>query len=148
MKHVLINSYRRAFVAYLRTGAPIRLTLKQAGPTTHYVWRTRGDERVRLSHAQNDGRLFAWDEPPATGHPGEDFGCRCTAEPYVPGETEFAYHEIVGELADGPDRWMPHDFLRNLYSGGVPVSLSRIGHLNEIVHQFAYRDVETVHLGG
>jgi SPP1 gp7 family putative phage head morphogenesis protein len=83
MKHVSAESYRHAFGAYLRTGAPIRLAREQAGPATHYVWRTRGDERVRLSHARNEGRLFAWDEPPATGHPGEDFGCRCWAEPYV-----------------------------------------------------------------
>ena len=116
--------------------------MKQVGPTTHYIWRTFGDEQVRLSHAANDGRLFgrAWDDPPATGLPGEDFGCRCVAEPYVPGETEFAYHEIVDGLVDGPDRWMADDFLRHLYSGGVPVPLSRIGHLNDIVHQFAYRD--------
>ena len=128
MKHVPIDSYRRAFVAYLRTGAPVRLTLKQAGPTTHYVWRTRGDERVRLSHAQNDGRLFAWDDPPATGHPGEEFGCRCMAEPYVPGETEFAYHEIVGELPEASKRWGPDDFLHHLlFGGGDPKTLSAIG---------------------
>jgi SPP1 gp7 family putative phage head morphogenesis protein len=143
MKHDPATAYRRAFVAYLRTGAPIRLALKEAGPATHYVWRTVGDERVRLSHAANDGRMFAWDEPPATGHPGEDFGCRCRAEPYVPGETEFAYHEIVGELVDEPERWEWDDFLRHLYSGGAPVSLSRIGHLNDVVHQFAYRDGDT-----
>ena len=59
MKHLRADSYRRAFVAYLRTGAPIRVAVKQAGPTMHYVWRTVGDERVRLSHAANDGRLFA-----------------------------------------------------------------------------------------
>jgi hypothetical protein len=57
MKHVPADSYQRAFVAYLRTGAPIRLALKQTRPTTHYVWRTAGDERARLSHAANEGRL-------------------------------------------------------------------------------------------
>ena len=139
MKHVPTDTYRRAFVAYLRTGAPIPLALKQAGPTTHYVWRTRGDERVRLAHAENDGGLFAWDDPPATGHPGEDFGCRCMAEPYVPGETEFTYHEIVGELVDEPDRWEWEDFLRHLYAGGEPVSLSEIGHWKDVVEFYGYR---------
>ena len=43
----------------------------------------RGDGKVRPSHAANDGRVFAWDDPPPTGHPGEDYGCRW-AEPYVP----------------------------------------------------------------
>lgn len=50
--------------------------------TTHYIWRTRGDNKVRAAHAANNGRIFSWDNPPPTGHPGEDYGCRCTAEPY------------------------------------------------------------------
>ena len=36
---------------------------------------------VRPSHAENDGKIFSWDTPPATGHPGEDHNCRCTAVP-------------------------------------------------------------------
>ena len=50
-----------------------------------YVWRTSGDERVRPTHAANDGRTFDWDDPPAdTGHPGQDIQCRCTAQPVTP----------------------------------------------------------------
>lgn len=49
-----------------------------------YTWRTSGDERVRDSHAANDGQVFSWDDPPEdTGHPGQDINCRCTAEPYI-----------------------------------------------------------------
>lgn len=48
---------------------------------THYEWQTSGDERVRTSHEQNDGKRFAWNDPPATGHPGQDFQCRCVAIP-------------------------------------------------------------------
>jgi SPP1 gp7 family putative phage head morphogenesis protein len=79
------NAYRKAFENYLRKGISIELQLKAAAdarPTPSYVWRTREDEKVRPSHAANDGVIFAWDAPPTTGHPGEDFGCRCTAEPY------------------------------------------------------------------
>ena len=36
---------------------------------------------MRESHRRNDDRIFAWDDPPPTGHPGEDYGCRCLAEP-------------------------------------------------------------------
>lgn len=46
---------------------------------THYRWSTSGDERVRDSHAENDGKIFAYDDPPETGHPGFDFNCRCVA---------------------------------------------------------------------
>ena len=47
-----------------------------------YIWQTSGDERVREEHAANDGQIFNWDKPPATGHPGEDINCRCVAIPY------------------------------------------------------------------
>lgn len=48
-----------------------------------YIWETAGDERVRDTHAVNDGKRFRWDNPPAeTGHPGEDINCRCVALPY------------------------------------------------------------------
>jgi SPP1 gp7 family putative phage head morphogenesis protein len=47
-----------------------------------YIWRTARDERVRPSHREKEGKTFKWSEPPAdTGHPGQDFQCRCTAEP-------------------------------------------------------------------
>ncbi|SEO76483.1 phage putative head morphogenesis protein, SPP1 gp7 family [Luteibacter sp. UNC138MFCol5.1] len=51
---------------------------------TEYTWQTSGDERVRASHAEHDGKVYRWDDPPKeTGHPGEDFNCRCVAIPYV-----------------------------------------------------------------
>lgn len=46
-----------------------------------YEWQTSGDERVRDSHADNDGKVFRWDSPPETGHPGHDVNCRCVAVP-------------------------------------------------------------------
>lgn len=51
---------------------------------TKYTWRTSGDERVRESHAEKDGQVFEYANPPAdTGHPGHDFNCRCVAIPYL-----------------------------------------------------------------
>lgn len=48
---------------------------------THYIWRTSDDDRVRPTHREKDDRRFAWDSPPAdTGHPGQDYQCRCWAE--------------------------------------------------------------------
>lgn len=47
-----------------------------------YTWSTSHDDRVRDSHAEKDGEVFSWNDPPAdTGHPGEDFQCRCVAIP-------------------------------------------------------------------
>lgn len=43
-----------------------------------YMWSTAGDERVRDSHAEKDGQIFEYANPPAdTGHPGYDVNCRC-----------------------------------------------------------------------
>ena len=64
--HIDPQLYRKAFEAYLRKGTPIEWSIKQERPTTHYIWRTRGDDKVRPSHAANNGRVFAWDDPPTT----------------------------------------------------------------------------------
>lgn len=48
-----------------------------------YIWRSQDDASVRAAHAENDDRVFAWANPPAGGHPGEAWNCRCTAEPII-----------------------------------------------------------------
>jgi len=63
---------------------------------SRYKWVTKHDSRVRECHRQLDGHIFDWNNPPAMWystisrgivyngrycHPGEDFGCRCTAAP-------------------------------------------------------------------
>lgn len=46
-----------------------------------YIWRTRGDGKVRSAHADRHGKTFSWNDPPDGGHPGEAPNCRCWAEP-------------------------------------------------------------------
>ena len=48
-----------------------------------YIWRTQDDDKVRISHAKNNGKKFSYDDPPETGNPGDEYGCRCWAEPYM-----------------------------------------------------------------
>ena len=51
---------------------------------TKYTWSTSGDERVRESHAEKDGQVFEYANPPAdTGNPGHDYNCRCVAIPVL-----------------------------------------------------------------
>ena len=59
-----------------------------------YIWSTSGDERVRDSHAENDGKIFSYDDPPPTGHPGDEINCRCVAIPYFGDKVEQKAEEV------------------------------------------------------
>lgn len=48
-----------------------------------YRWRTMLDPKVRDAHRVREGKLFRWDKPPEGGAPGEDYNCRCYAEPVL-----------------------------------------------------------------
>lgn len=50
---------------------------------THYRWQTMMDDRVRPAHADRQGLVFAWDNPPDDGHPGMAIRCRCVADPVI-----------------------------------------------------------------
>ncbi len=128
--------YKRAFEAYLRKGTPIWLTLKQSHAKTHYIWRTRNDRKVRPSHAANDGKIFAWSNPPATGHPGEDYGCRCTAEPYQLGTSEHL-ELLLSDVNDTGPEWSSEDFVNHYRTGnGRGVTLRETGHLIRVVNRY------------
>lgn len=88
-----ISVDRAKFVAYQETNLFSSTLAKtkytQAG-VTHYRWRTVGDSLTRPDHAELDGKVFTWNDPPIvdsrTGrrrHPREDYGCRCEAIPLV-----------------------------------------------------------------
>lgn len=55
-----------------------KAVIKRSGK---YIWRTEKDEKVRGSHAKRDGQIFDYSNPPVGGNPGEDYNCRCWAEP-------------------------------------------------------------------
>lgn len=127
--------YRKAFQEYLRKGTPIAWSIKQERPTTHYIWRTRRDNKVRPAHADREGQIFSWDEPPTGGHPGEDHNCRCTAEPYFPEISEYMNLTIDG--LGTKSGWSDNDFVEHYFSGhGRGVTLTEIGHLRKIVREY------------
>ena len=47
----------------------------------HFFWRTVGDNRVRAEHAALNGRRFSWKEGANGLFPGQDYQCRCFADP-------------------------------------------------------------------
>lgn len=52
---------------------------------SEYIWRGVMDSRERQTHKDHEGKRYAWDSPPKnTGHPGEDYQCRCHASPVLP----------------------------------------------------------------
>lgn len=64
----------------------IQRAQQQDAGITEYIWSTTGDERVRKSHRDLNGRKFSWDDAPVNSdgrkcHPGEDFQCRCIGRP-------------------------------------------------------------------
>lgn len=134
---------RQAFDAYMRTGKPFYETIFEfAQRSGRYVWRTRGDGRVRLSHAKNEGNVISWEDPPSTGHPGEDYNCRCHASLFLPGVTEYAAHELQSDLAGGRGlKWETADFVSHFYRGdGRAIDLREIWHLEDVANQHAYLD--------
>lgn len=63
---------------------------QQALGVEEFIWRTMEDDRVRPLHQEWDGKKFRYDDPPLNEDgepvlPGEDFGCRCYAEPVLTG---------------------------------------------------------------
>lgn len=137
------NLYKKAFEAYVRKGTPIELSIKQARPTTHYVWRTRNDGKVRSSHADREGQVFSWDDPPTGGHPGKDYNCRCTAEPYSAEISEFLRLTING--LGTKSGWSSTDFVNHYFNGGGRgVTLNQIGHSQKIISAFFDRRGEAL----
>jgi SPP1 gp7 family putative phage head morphogenesis protein len=60
---------------------------KEVG-ATHYIWRTAGDSDVRESHAEMEGQVCAYDDPPIVDgeplNPGMIYNCRCWGEVILP----------------------------------------------------------------
>jgi hypothetical protein len=85
-------------------------------PSSHYVWRTVRDERVRPTHAALDGLVFSRSNPPAIGHPGREINCRCWAEPYygdpaIP-DASLQLQRTVEDDATGTAPWSRIETLR------------------------------------
>lgn len=62
--------------------------VQQDAGITHYTWLATNDGRTRDAHAERNGKVFAWDDPPEGGHPGEAIRCRCVALAVIPEKME------------------------------------------------------------
>lgn len=94
-------------------GQLTQLRQQQVG-VTHYIWRTMLDERVRDSHQDREGQIFAWNDPPEDGHPQQPILCRCYAEPVLPEFDEVV--EAVQQPFDVPVQNNGSSFTKGVYS--------------------------------
>lgn len=76
----------------LSLNAQVTQKRHEAAGVSRYIWRTSGDGAVRPAHAKLNGKVFSYDDPPVVDpksgrreNPGEDYQCRCTAEPVIEG---------------------------------------------------------------
>jgi SPP1 gp7 family putative phage head morphogenesis protein len=74
----------------LKLSAAVNQARQVAAGVEQYKWSTSLDDRVRPMHAELEGQVFDWDDPPVTNdagdtnHPGEDYRCRCVPIPLIP----------------------------------------------------------------
>lgn len=90
-----VSLSKAAFLARNETSRFIskhRMERFEDAGVTEYVWQTAGDTEVRPDHKKLNGRTFKYTEPPvvdeSTGrraNAGEDYNCRCVANPILPG---------------------------------------------------------------
>lgn len=88
-----VTSHRAKFIARDQTAklnSAINTERNLSAGIEEYEWRATGgrggDGRTRTSHREKHGNIYRFDSPPTdTGHPGEDFQCRCTARSIIPG---------------------------------------------------------------
>ena len=72
-----------------RSNSSLNQARAQSVGANTYIWRTAGDGDVRESHAEMEGKVCEYDNPPTlsdgtTINPGEIYNCRCYAEPVLP----------------------------------------------------------------
>lgn len=109
--------------------------MEQNRDSEHYIWRTVQDDKVRAEHAARAGEIFLWRSPPEGGHPGQDYNCRCWAEPAVQTATGLK-QEIISPINEADYKWTWVDFVQHFYKGrGKAVNLSQIGLLPDVVER-------------
>lgn len=86
-----LSRNRAKFIARDQSGSIYGQMTKarhQAAGINHFQWQTMEDERVRPSHAARQGVIYNYDT--ADLLPGEDYACRCVADPVFDDELDEA----------------------------------------------------------
>lgn len=100
---IRFNSIRRAMEENLITSFSglINERRQRALGIDQYIWRSRDDAKVRHTHAEHDDKVFDWDNPPESGHPGQAYNCRCFAEPNLIDEPKCEPDFLAAQVFHG-----------------------------------------------
>lgn len=97
----------------LFVNASVTRARQEAMGVKSYTWRAIDDGREDPEHVLRDGSVYKWaDGAPRGGHPGEDVGCRCTAEPVLPSWEEPEQRSLAQPAAEKPTGGFLKAFLR------------------------------------
>ena len=96
--------HRARLIAADQTGKALgglnQIRQRQNG-ISEYIWSTSTDERVRPTHVANEGLVFAWGSPPATGHPGHEIRCFLPGSLVLPvGLKASVSYRYVGKIVE------------------------------------------------
>lgn len=86
----------------VKHNAAVNQAQAKASGIVEYTWRSTHDNACRRMHRELDGTVHRYDDPPITNeagdrnNPGEDYNCRCQAEPKPPQEVT----DLFAGLAD------------------------------------------------
>lgn len=91
-KRIDVSESRAKLIARdqtLKYNSSVHTAQAAAAGIEEFTWSTSHDGAVRPDHRDLDGRVFRYDDPPATNAdgdrnlPGEDYQCRCVAIPKI-----------------------------------------------------------------
>ena len=100
---------------------------QEAAGIKGYIWRSVGDNKTRDMHLVLEGTYHDWGNPPVVNdkgkraHPGEDYNCRCWAEPAL--GPEAAEKEYKGPI-DG-------NYFENIRPGKETAQWGKPGSIEE-----------------
>lgn len=101
---------RAEFIARDQTGTIMgQITAKRhkSAGIPGFMWSDSGDNNVRPSHVERNGKYYSYDDPDAP-IPGEEYGCRCVAIP------EFDESKFNNSEQETEEKWTPPKPLDNL----------------------------------
>jgi peptidoglycan hydrolase-like protein with peptidoglycan-binding domain len=109
-------------------------------PPGYYLWRSVEDGKARPAHARFNRTIRMWSDAP---DPGEDFNCRCWAEPVAPSVEGDIYEDAIYPTIGPFDLLSGAAILKSAASRVIATTTSRL-RLTQKMREAEARDVEWI----